>query len=113
MKILFDQNISYRLIKSIKNRFPEAASIRELGLENATDIQIWDFAHKNGYSIVTFDADFYELSMLKKKPPKIIWLRTGNTSTENLIQLFLNKHDIISEFINNDDLKDIGCLEIG
>ena len=50
MKLLFDQNISYRLVKKIKEFFPEAKQVRELNLENKTDRQIWDFAKKNGYT---------------------------------------------------------------
>ncbi len=51
MKLLFDQNISYRLIDKICNDFPEAKQIRELGLENYTDRQIWDFAKQTNHEI--------------------------------------------------------------
>ncbi len=37
MKLLFDQNISYRLINGIIDVFPDSKQVRELGLENATD----------------------------------------------------------------------------
>ncbi len=58
MKLLFDQNISFRLIKRIIDLFPNSKQVRELGLENATDTGIFDFAKKNQFSIVTFDSDF-------------------------------------------------------
>ena len=38
MKILFDQNISFRIIGKIKHSYPEAKQIRELGLENSSDM---------------------------------------------------------------------------
>ena len=72
MKLLFDQNISFRLIKKVRPLYPEAVSVREISLENATDIELWNFAKKNGYSIVTFDADFAEINILNDQPPKII-----------------------------------------
>jgi predicted nuclease of predicted toxin-antitoxin system len=112
MKLLFDQNISYRLIKKIRHLFPDAVSVKEVGLESSNDFEIWEFAKTHGYTIVTFDADFYELNMLKKQSPKIIWLRIGNTSTDNLVMIFTNKYEIIKDFIMNNDYKDIGCLEI-
>lgn len=91
MKLLFDQNISYRLVKKIIDTFPGAAQIKELGLVDATDREIWEYAKDNSYSIVTFDADFSDLSTLLGFPPKIVWLRSGNTVTSNLEKL-LKKH---------------------
>ncbi len=40
MKLLFDQNISFRLIKKISKLYPEAKQVRELGLENSTDLEM-------------------------------------------------------------------------
>ena len=78
MKILFDQNISFRLIRKINDIFPLAKQVRELNLENSTDRQIWEFAKENDYTIITFDADFYDFSIVWGHPPKIVWIRTGN-----------------------------------
>ena len=58
MKILFDQNISFRIVKSLKDVFPDCSQVRLEGLENATDSEIWAYATENDYSIITFDANF-------------------------------------------------------
>jgi len=108
MNLLFDQNISFRLIKQIVDLFPESKQVRELGLENSTDLEIFEYAKKNDYAIVTFDSDFCDLSVIKSFPPKIIWIRTGNTTTKNLLNLLRNKHDIIKLFL----IENYGCLEI-
>lgn len=113
MKLLFDQNISFRIISKIKHLYPDAIQVRAAGLENLTDIEIWEYAKKNGFTIVTFDADFYEINLLKGQPPKILWIRTGNTSTDNLVKLFMENCEFISEFVLNENYKDIGCAEIG
>jgi len=108
MKLLFDQNISFRLIERISNLYPDAKQVRELGLENVTDNEIFEFAKKNDYSIVTFDSDFCDLNILKGFPPKIIWIRTGNTTTKNLEIIMKNKYERIKSFMQ----ENFGCLEI-
>ena len=106
MNLLFDQNISFRLIKKIKDVFPDSKQVKELGLENATDIFI--YAKQNNFAIVTFDSDFCDLTTLKGFPPKIIWIRTGNTTTKNLEKIIRKKFEIIKIFLT----EDYGCLEI-
>lgn len=98
MKLLFDQNISFRLIKRINDIFPKARQVRELGIENATDNEIFEYAKKNKYSIVTFDSDFCDLNIIKGHPPKIIWIRTGNTTTKNLESIIRQKSEISIHF---------------
>ena len=103
MNLLFDQNVSYRIIKLISELFPGARQVRELQLENATDLEIWTYAKSNHYCIVTFDADFIDISNLKGHPPKVIWLRLGNTSTKFIAEKILEDHQIIREVIRNDE----------
>ena len=48
MKLLFDQNISFRLINKISEDYLEAEQVKQLGLENYTDLEIWGYAKENG-----------------------------------------------------------------
>lgn len=112
MKILFDQNISFRIVKSLKDIFPDCSQVRIEGLENASDSQIWSFASDNEFTIITFDADYFDLATLRGHPPKVIWLRIGNTSTVNLEMVIRLHADSIKEFITSRQLDEIGCLEI-
>lgn len=112
MKLLFDQNVSFRLIHKLSGVFPEARQVRQIGLENCSDIDIWTHAKLNGFSIVTFDADFFDLSSLNGHPPKIIWLRFGNTTTDALANRLIEKAEIIKEFIEAASHKEFACLEI-
>ncbi|MCD6544686.1 MAG: DUF5615 family PIN-like protein [Flavobacteriaceae bacterium] len=108
MNLLFDQNISYRLIKKISDILPDSKQVKELGLENATDIEIFNYAKNNDYSIVTFDSDFCDLNIINGFPPKIIWIRTGNSTTKNLELIIQQKYTVIKLFLTDDN----GCLEI-
>jgi predicted nuclease of predicted toxin-antitoxin system len=112
MKLLLDQNISFRITHKIQDIFPGSKQVRELGLENASDSMLWTFAKANNYCIVTFDGDFYDLGLLKGYPPKIIWLRPGNTSTQNIEKVLRNNFDLIKSFLTDPDFSEIGCLEI-
>jgi len=51
MKLLFDQNISYRLVSQVQDMLPESRQIRECGLENSTDKQIWNTQKKMTISL--------------------------------------------------------------
>lgn len=108
MKLLFDQNISFRIIKLIIDLFPDSKQVRELGLDNATDSEIFTFAKNNGFTIVTFDSDFYDLNILRGYPPKIIWIRTGNTTTKTIENILRKKYELIKLFLK----EDYGCFEI-
>ncbi len=112
MKLLLDQNISFRVTKMLADIFPGIAQVRELGLENSRDIEIWQFAREQQYVIVTFDADFYDISLLRGIPPKIIWLRTGNLTSKNIEKLLRENAPIIQDFITNSDFQSLACLEI-
>jgi predicted nuclease of predicted toxin-antitoxin system len=113
MKLLFDQNISYRIVGLVSDKYPEAKHINQVGLDDATDNSIWNFAKENDYTIVTFDSDFYNLSIIKGCPPKIIWLRIGNTSTLMVAKVLNDDFDLIKAFLTDSSYEDIACLEIG
>ena len=112
MKLLFDQNISYRIINILSNSFPEAKHISQVGLLDSTDKGIWEYARQNGFCIVTFDSDYYDLSIVKGSPPKIIWLRIGNTTTQRIAELLMDNLELISLFISDTNYKDLTCLEL-
>lgn len=112
MRLLFDQKISYRIISKIKNNFPDAAQVNQLGIKNYFDTEIWKFAKKNDYTIITFDSDFFDYANIKGHPPKIIWLRLGNSKTDFLAEIINTRHGVISDFIQSESFSEIACLEI-
>lgn len=109
MKLLFDQNISHRLISLIQDILPEARQVRQMGLENSSDKQIWEYAKEHDFTIVTFDDDFYDFSLVQGHPPKIIWIRTYKQTTKNVEEI-LRKH--MNTLIDFQDDKGLACLEL-
>ena len=103
MTLLFDQNISPQIVKQLEEIFPGVKQVRHLGLENASDLEIFEYAKSNGYAVVTFDSDFVDLNVLKGFPPKIIWLRTGNLTTKSIAEL-INKNVVaIRNFLQSEE----------
>ena len=58
VKLLFDQNLSHRLVATLARQFPGSVHVRDLGLQHADDATIWEFAKADGYTIVSKDDDF-------------------------------------------------------
>jgi predicted nuclease of predicted toxin-antitoxin system len=112
MKLLFDQNISFRITSKIQDLFPGSKQVRDLELENSKDSFLCNYAKENKYCIVTFDGDFYDLGLIKGSSPKVIWLRLGNTSTQNIETTLRKNYDLIKTFLSDPNYKEIGCLEI-
>lgn len=100
--LLFDQNISFRIIKEILPLFPGSKQVREVGLEGKQDREVWSFAKSNGFTLVSFDSDFADLSLLFGFPPKVIWLRLGNSSTNRIAAALIQKNEEIQFFLKNE-----------
>ncbi len=111
MKILIDQNISFRILSKLKS-FPEAQHVDKIGLTDARDRSIWEYAIQNDFAILTFDKDFFQMASLMGVPPKIIWIRTGNLKTSEIVKLLEDNVILIKEFLTRDHYKDIACLEL-
>ncbi|MFL0681941.1 MAG: DUF5615 family PIN-like protein [Algoriphagus aquaeductus] len=109
MRLLFDQNISPKILKKGLWSDLEVQHVRFVGLEDSSDLEIFQFAKLNEFSIVTFDSDFFDLSLMKGFPPKIIWIRTGNLTTKSIFEIFLTHKNQINEFLENENS---GVLEI-
>lgn len=98
MKLLFDQHISRRVVRAIKDRFPGSRHLRYFHLEEASDEAIWNFAKKNGYCIVTKDDDFHQRSLLYGHPPKVIWVKLGNSDNSTMEDFLRERFAIIQNF---------------
>ena len=98
MKLLFDQNLSPRLIGLVGDVFPGSVHVRLLGLQTASDDEIWACAAQSGLAIVSKDSDFRQRSFLYGPPPKVIWIRLGNCATDRIAALLWTRHAEIRRF---------------
>lgn len=101
MKLLFDDNLSRRLIPRILDLFPGSAHVSSLGLLQAPDTEIWAFAKKNEFCVVSADADFYELATRSGPPPKVIWLRACDYPSSMAEEILRSQAIRIMEFLQD------------
>lgn len=102
MKLLFDQNLSFRLVDALRDIYPGSSHVRLLGLAQDDDEVVWRYAKERGFLIVSKDADFHQLSFVFGAPPKVVWLRTGNCTTARIEALLRDQHSELVAFANDE-----------
>lgn len=109
MKLLFDQNLSFKLCARLADLFPGSTQARLVSLDRADDRTLWNHAAANGFALVTQDADFAEMAALYGPPPKVVWLRGGNRPTAAIEETLRRNHVLIRDFTREDEA---ACLEL-
>jgi Uncharacterized protein conserved in bacteria len=109
MKLLFDQNLSFKLCIQLADEFPDSNQVRLLDMDAAEDRTIWEHAKANGFTLVTQDSDFADMAALFGPPPKVIWLRCGNQPTLFIANLLRSQADARRKFEQD---KAAACWEI-
>jgi predicted nuclease of predicted toxin-antitoxin system len=98
MKLLFDQNLSYRLVPALERLYPGSVHIRDVGLAMADDETVWNYAKQHGLVIVSKGMDFYHRSVLFGHPPKVVWIRLGNCTTAHIAALLRTRQTDLLAF---------------
>ena len=110
MKLLFDQNISRRLVRDIVSAFPGSQHVADVNLTTEDDEIVWRFAADHGFVIISKDSDFFHRALLRGQPPKVIHLRVGNCTTQHIVNLLMDNVSLIHEF-TSDPLESLLILE--
>lgn len=103
MKLLFDQNLSRHLVGLLSDEYPDSQHVVVVGLDTATDDEIWAFAGEHGFMIVSKDSDFRQLAFLNGPPPKAVWLQLGNASTSEICTALRSNQDVIATFSESEN----------
>ena len=97
MRLLFDQNLSPKLVERLADIFPDSGHVASFGLERATDEEVFAHALREGYAVVSKDSDFAEMAQLRRGSPKVVWLRLGNRSTREIEAVLRDHHQRLAE----------------
>jgi predicted nuclease of predicted toxin-antitoxin system len=98
VKLLFDENVSPKLVGLMADTYPGSAHVRDVSLRGASDRRIWEHARANGFVIVSKDDDFRQRSFLQGAPPKVVWLQVGNAGTTAIADLLGERTQDLREF---------------
>ena len=101
MKLLFDENLSFRLVAALADIYPESAHVRDLGLLGGEDAAIWTHAADHGFVLTSKDTDFYDRSVFYGAPPKVLWLRIGNGTVAETADLLRHQFILIRMFYDD------------
>jgi len=95
---MLDQNLSPNLVARLANVYPDSLHVRDLGMERADDMAVWERAREDEFTIVSKDADFHQLSFVRGAPPKVIWIQLGNCTTDEIEALLRARLDEVLAF---------------
>ncbi len=109
MRLLLDENLSRRLVPFLQHEYPDSSQVALLGMESATDKDVWQRAKDESYVIVTRDADFQELSLVWGQPPKVIRLKTPNQTRAATLKILLENRALIEDALI---IRDMSSIEI-
>jgi predicted nuclease of predicted toxin-antitoxin system len=98
LKLLLDQNTSYRLVDALSDIFPDSEHVRLVGLATADDEAVWTYAAANNLLLVSKDSDFRQRSFVFGPPPKVVWVALGNCSTDQIEAALRQRRDTIEQF---------------
>jgi len=103
MKLLFDENLSFRLVEGVIQLFPGSVHITRTNLaRGASDRAIWEYAGQHHFAIVTADSDFVTLANALSQPPKVIHLENCYYPTNIAARVISTNAIRIAEFERND-----------
>lgn len=103
VRLLFDENIAARLVGELAPEYPGSTHVLTVLGPRPTDELIWEFAKAQGLVIVTKDEDFQRFSVWRGFPPKVVWIRLGNSSTAAVAALLRHHAEHVRAFTEHPD----------
>jgi predicted nuclease of predicted toxin-antitoxin system len=98
VKLLFDENVSARLVGLLDAEYPSSAHIEQIIRRGCTDTEVWEYARANGFTIASKDNDFRQRAFLYGPPPKVVWLDVGNAGTDAIAALLRERSADLKRF---------------
>jgi len=101
MSFVLDENLSPALVSRLASVYPGCCHVREVGLSRSDDLAVWNYAIEKQLAIVSKDSDYHQMSFVYGPPPKVIWVRLGNCSTEQVDEILKLREVEIRRFLDD------------
>jgi predicted nuclease of predicted toxin-antitoxin system len=108
VNLVLDENLSPRLVPRLFSLFGDLKHVRDVGLRQAEDKAIWDWANANGYTVITTDSDFVTMSQRLGWPPKVIHIEQCDFPFSVIEDLLRRSAVLITEFDKDDSVGVLG-----
>jgi predicted nuclease of predicted toxin-antitoxin system len=86
MHFLVDAQLPPSLANWFAVKGHSGIAVRDIGLRDSPDTAIWTYAQCTDAVIVTKDEDFAQLAAIRRPPPRVLWIRLGNTTNADLVR---------------------------
>jgi len=104
VKLLLDENLSPRLVPRLLELYGDIVHVRDVGLQQADDRSIWEWAKARGYAVISTDADFVAMSKRLGFPPKVIHIEQCDYPFRVIEGLLRRCAVLITEFGIDDEM---------
>jgi predicted nuclease of predicted toxin-antitoxin system len=89
MRFIVDAQLPPALARLLNDQGHTAEHVIDVGLREAEDSSIWNYALEHGAVIITKDEDFpHRQNQSPKASPVIVWFRIGNTNRQAMLEWF-------------------------
>ncbi len=88
MKLLVDNQLPVELARFLNRRGHDSVHVCDVGLDEASDLDVWTRALHEGRIVVSKDEDFVTLASRPGDAGRLIWVRLGNCRNAALIETF-------------------------
>jgi len=112
VKLLLDENLSYRLVRVLDKVYPGTMHVTQVKPSLNSDPAIWEYARKQDFVLVTFDSDFVQLATLRGAPPKVLLLTLRNPRHAEIGSALLLRKEQIDRFVEDIDIGSPAVMEI-
>jgi predicted nuclease of predicted toxin-antitoxin system len=87
VKFLVDNQLPSALAKLLVSKGHDASHVLDLGLDSATDTEIWNYAEANSCVLITKDEDFSRRASQPNASVQVVWVRRGNCRKTALLSV--------------------------
>ena len=110
MRLLLDENISWRLTAYLRPHCATVLHVRDIQLDNSPDTSIWRYAKQHGYDVMTKDEDFLRLVLAEGFPPRVVAVQNAQVPVAKLAEFLLARLPQIASFLG--EQTEFGFLQL-